>query len=155
MTNRAYTVSTPGRVCNRLQEIASSDQSGARMSLDPWSHVRKTVASYRLPLETIHVNIRRLLRVATFGLVCALPLTTQAGVLKDGYIMCSSRKALDDGIQLTIKGRRDLWESVGCYSTSSRIDGVVMDRGFKTSEVLLRFTSGETARVWVPSEALK
>ncbi|CAM3721621.1 ankyrin repeat domain-containing protein [Bordetella tumulicola] len=76
------------------------------------------------------------------------------GLLRDGYIMCESERALNDGTQLIIQGKRGLLGSVGCYSTLATFDGAVLKKGLTRSEVLLRFPSGDSARVWVQSEAL-
>lgn len=84
-----------------------------------------------------------------------LPLAVMAGVLNDGYIMCSTKSGLDEGSRLVLDGKLHMLQSVGCYRTSSKFDGEVTDFGIMTSQVRLRFPSGESARVWVHTEALK
>lgn len=87
--------------------------------------------------------------------LCCVALTdASAGVLKSGYIMCTAKDALDDGIQLVIQNKTSMLQSIGCYPTVSSFDGAVLDHGFMTSKVLLKMPTGESIPVWVPSEAL-
>lgn len=92
--------------------------------------------------------------LAIAALFLGMPISVLAGVLKSGYIMCSSEEALDEGIQLVIQRKTDMLRSIGCYPTQDSLEGVVVDRGFMTSRVRIRFPSGDSASVWVPSEAI-
>lgn len=87
-------------------------------------------------------------------LYCATLTDANAGVLKSGYIMCTTEQALHDGIQLVIQNKVSMLRSIGCYSTVSSFDGAILDRGFMTSKVLLQMPTGESVPVWVSSEAL-
>lgn len=91
---------------------------------------------------------------ACAGLLWLATPSSYAGVLKDGYVMCASKEALDDSVTLISQGKSGMLRGIGCYPTKSALDGAVLDRGFMTSKVLLKFPSGETATVYVPSEAL-
>jgi hypothetical protein len=92
-------------------------------------------------------------------IVLAITLTlvttaAHAGVLNDGYIMCLSEESLKQSFTLLQAKHYDMLKDIGCFPTSSTLDGVVVDRGILTSGVRIRIPSGGSAVVYVPSEAI-
>lgn len=81
--------------------------------------------------------------------------SAQAGVLNDGYIMCLSKQALDESYSILQAGKYGMLKEIGCFPTSSAVDGVVVDRGFLTSTVRIVIPGSGTALVHVPSEAVR
>jgi hypothetical protein len=85
-------------------------------------------------------------------------LTTEniqgVGVLKNGYLMCVSEKALSESHAIRQAKQYDMLESIGCYWTSDQLTGVVTDSGFAVTEVRIKLKGNETALVYVPSEAI-
>ncbi|GEO42150.1 hypothetical protein SAE02_62980 [Skermanella aerolata] len=77
-----------------------------------------------------------------------------AGVLKNGYLMCVSEKALSESYAIVKAKQIDMLASIGCYRTSDQITGVVTDSGFAVTEVRIKLKGNETALVYVPSEAI-
>jgi hypothetical protein len=76
------------------------------------------------------------------------------GVLKNGYLMCVSEKALSESHAIVRAKQMDMLASIGCYRTSDQITGVVTDSGFAVTEVRIKLKGNETALVYVPSEAI-
>lgn len=102
-------------------------------------------------MKTKYTHLLKLTLVTT---AIALTIPASAGILKSGHLMCTSKNGLESGIQLMIEGKTNMLRSVGCYLSEDGLNGTVINRGVTTSKVMLQFPNGESAIVWVSTEAL-